>query len=195
MTMYPYLSDLWSMVSGYDIERTDMSVVQDIWDYGSTFIKKIADGEDITWRDRENFYGTIANLFGIPAKNVSRDIRRIRNLINTDKSASSPSAIKYTLYENAIPLGLWKDSNKAYCQRLVAAVIDGDKQEAYDLWDYLTNTKKPSQNTINTNIRDELKRRVQEGTLTPEQATKILREYAPYKNDKDNINKPKEWTK
>ena len=193
MTMYPYLSDLWSMVSGYDIERTDMSVVQDIWNYGSTFYKKLAEGEDITWRDRENFYGTIANLFGIPGKNVSRDIRRIRNLINTDKSASSPSAIKYTLYENAIPLGLWKDSNKAYCQRLVAAVVDGDKQEAYDLWDYLTNTKKPSQNTINTNIRDELKRRVQEGTLSPGQATEILRKYAPYKNDKDNLNKPKEW--
>jgi hypothetical protein len=193
MTMYPYLSDLWSMVSGYDIERTDMSVVQDIWNYGSTFYKKLAEGEDITWRDRENFYGTIANLFGIPGKNVSRDIRRIRNLINTDKSASSPSAIKYTLYENAIPLGLWKDSNKAYCQRLVTAVVDGDKQEAYDLWDYLTNTKKPSQNTINTNIRDELKRRVQEGTLAPGQATEILRKYAPYKNDKDNLNKPKEW--
>ena len=193
MTMYPYLSDLWSMVSGYDIERTDMSVVQDIWNYGSSFMKKLVEGEDITWRDRENFYGTIANLFGIPGKNVSRDIRRIRNLITTDKSASSPSAIKYTLYENAIPLGLWKDSNKAYCQRLVAAVVDGDKQEAYDLWDYLTNTKKPSQNTINTNIRDELKRRVQEGSLAPEQATEILRKYAPYKDDKDNLKKPKEW--
>ena len=30
-------------------------------------------------------------------------------------------------------------------------------------------------------------------SLTPEQATEILRKYAPYKNDKDNLNKPKEW--
>lgn len=194
LTMIPYISDIWSMVNGYDIERTDLSVVKDVIDYTTSFISKAKDPEKVnTWRDYENFFGTIANLTGVPAKNWSRDVRRIRNLFVTDKSASSPAGLKYTLLENITPLGLYSDSNKAYCQRLVAAVVFGDTQEAYDLWDYLTNSKKVSQNSINTNVRDELKRRVQEGTITPSQATEILRKYAPYVNDKDNINKPKEW--
>lgn len=194
LTMIPYISDIWSMVNGYDIERTDLSVVKDVIDYTASFVSKARDPEKVnTWRDYENFLGTIANLTGVPLKNWSRDARRIRNLFTTDKSASSPAGLKYTLLENITPLGLYADSNKAYCQRLVAAVVDGDTQEAYDLWDYLTNSKKASQSSINTNIRDELKRRVQEGTMTPSQATEILRKYAPYVNDKDNLNKPKEW--
>lgn len=193
LTMIPYVADLWNMFSGYDIERTDLSVVKDLLDYGTTFFGKLKDGDDITWRDVENFGGTIANLTGVPAKNISRDIRRIRNLIFTDKSASSPAAIKYTLLENALPLGLWSDSNKAYCQRLVSAVLDGDTQEAYDLWDYLTNSKKASTDSLNSNIRTDLKERVKSGEITPAQATSILRKYASYKNDKDNIGKPLEW--
>lgn len=193
LTMIPYVADLWNMFSGYDIERTDLSVVKDLLDYGTTFFGKLKDGDDITWRDVENFGGTIANLTGVPAKNISRDIRRIRNLVFTDKSASSPAAIKYTLLENAIPLGLWSDSNKAYCQRLVSAALDGDTQEAYDLWDYLTNSKKASTDSLNSNIRTDLKERVKSGEITPAQATSILRKYASYKNDKDNIGKPLEW--
>ena len=194
LTMIPYVSDVWGMMNGYDIERTDLSVVKDMIDYTGKFFSNVKDPEKAnTWRDYENFFGTIANMTGIPAKNWSRDVRRIRNLFNTDKSASSPAGIKYTLLENIVPLGLYADSNKAYCQRLVAAAIDGDTQETYDLWDYLTNSKKASQSSINTNIRDELKRRVREGTMAPSQATEILRKYAPYVNDKDNINKPKEW--
>ena len=196
LTMIPYVSDVWSMLNGYDIERTDLSVVKDVIDYTTSFIGKAFDPEKAnSWRDYENFFGTIANLTGIPAKNVSRDARRIRNLIITDKSASSRAGIKYTLLENITPLGLYADSNKAYCQRLVASVVEGDKQEAYDLWDYLTNSKKASQNSINTNIRDELKRLVKAGDITPAKATEILRKYAPYVNDKDNVSKPQEWLK
>ena len=196
LTMIPYVSDVWSMLNGYDIERTDLSVVKDVIDYTTSFISKAFDPEKAnSWRDYETFFGTIANLTGIPAKNVSRDIRRIRNLIVTDKSASSRAGIKYTLLENITPLGLYADSNKAYCQRLVASVVEGDKQEAYDLWDYLTNSKKASQNSINTNIRDELKRLVKAGDITPAKAAEILRKYAPYVNDKDNVSKPQEWLK
>jgi len=193
MTMIPYLSDLWSVVSGYDIERTDMSVVKDLYDYTTGFFGKLIDGEQITWRDRENFYGSIANLFGVPVKNISRDARRIWNLFHTDMSASSPASLKYTLLENAIPLGLWADTNKAYCQRLVAAAVDEDSQEANDLWEYITESKKISQGSLETNIRSILKELVIRGDITPEQATKVLRKYVPYKDDKNNINKPKEW--
>ena len=194
LTMVPYVADLWNLVNGYDIERTDWSVIKDAWNYGSTFMSKAFDPEkENTWRDYENFFGTIANLFGIPAKNVSRDIRRARNFLATDKSPAPGSNLKYALVEELTPFGLYKSSNSAYCQRLVAAVVDGDTQEAYDLWDYMTNGKKMSQGSLETNIRSELKRLVKAGEITPAQATAILRKYVPYKDDKNNVKYPQDW--
>lgn len=194
LTMIPYVADLWNLVNGYDIERTDLTVLKDAWDYGSTFMSKVFDPEkENTWRDYENFFGTIANLFGIPAKNVSRDIRRARNFLATDKAPASGSGLKYALVEELTPFGLYKASNAAYCQRLVAAVMDGDTQEAYDLWDYMTNGKKMSQGSLETNIRSELKRLVKAGEITPAQATDILRKYVPYKDDKNNVKYPQDW--
>ncbi len=194
LTMIPYVSDLWNVVNGYDIERTDLSVLKDISDYSISFISKAADPEKSnSWRDYENLFGTIANLTGIPAKNISRDIRRVRNLIVSDKGASTSAELRYTVLEEITPLNLYDSGNKAYCQRLIAAVLDGDTQEAYDLWDYLTNSKKATQDSLNTNLRSELKRRVKEKSITPAEATKILRKYAPYKDDSDNTKKPQEW--
>jgi hypothetical protein len=194
LTTIPYVADLWNLVNGYDIERTDLSVIKDAWNYGSTFMSKAFDPEkENTWRDYENFFGTIANLFGIPAKNVSRDIRRARNFLATDKAPASGSNLKYALVEELTPFGLYKSSNSAYCQRLVAAVVDGDTQEAYDLWDYMTNGKKTSQGSLETNIRSELKRLVKAGEITPAQATSILRKYVPYKDDKNNVKYPQDW--
>lgn len=287
MTMIPYVADVWSMMNGYDIERTDLSVLKDLIDYADTFVSKAKDPDKAnTWRDYENLFGSIANLTGIPAKNVSRDIRRVRNFLATDKSASSKATLKYTLLENIIPLGLYDDSNKAYYQRLVSALMDGDTQESYDLREYLTKSKGVEENTVNEGVRnayrDEYKRGgidkqtainflldhnlvsgdnadkkkqkafqyvdkwdegndgysayntlkdafsggdssniqtawqeltsngytddqiksqsktllkelVQNGAISPTKATELLRKYAPYVNDKDNLNKPNEW--
>lgn len=287
MTMIPYVADVWSMMNGYDIERTDLSVLKDLIDYADTFISKAKDPDKAnTWRDYENLFGSIANLTGIPAKNVSRDIRRVRNFLATDKSASSKATLKYTLLENIMPLGLYDDSNKAYYQRLVSALMDGDTQESYDLREYLTQSKGVEENTVNEGVRnayrDEYKRGgidkqtainflldhnlvsgdnadkkkqkafqyvdkwdegtdgysayntlkdafsggdssniqtawqeltsngytddqiksqaktllkelVQNGAISTTQATELLRKYAPYVNDKDNLNKPNEW--
>ena len=193
-TMLPFVNDLWSIVSGYDVERTDWSVVADMAKYTETFFTKLTDSEkELKYTDIENFLGSLFNLAGIPYKNVSRDFRSAVNFVTSNHSMPSSAGVKYSLIEEINPF--WQSTNKAYCQRFVAALVDGDKQEAYDLWDYMTNTKGVSQGSLEDNVRAALKAAVQSGSLTVSQATEILRKYVPYKNDKDNINKPQEWLK
>ena len=192
MTMLPYLADLHNILSGYDVERTDWSVIKEIKDAGSTMINKTNKGERVTWKNVEDFAGNIANLTGIPLRNWSRNLRRLRNLLfYTDFSA--PTNLSLTMLDSVMPDWLYDSSKKAYMQRLVTAAADGDTQEAVDLHDYLTESLKASQDSMESNIRSDLKERVQSGTMTPEQATAILRKYVPYKSDKNNIDKPKEW--
>ena len=189
----PYLSDVWNKLLGYDVERSDLSPIMDIIDYTSSFIDKKSSGKAVTWKDYENTIGAYTNLTGIPLKNWSRDLRRFRNLIHSDGSNAPVFRVRYGIYDEII---LGRDASaKAYCERFVSAVVDGDTQEAYDLWDYITNSKKPSQNTINSGVREALEARVREGNLSPSEATNILRKYAPYASDKSNVNKPLEWKK
>ena len=195
LTMVPYLSDLYDIFTGYEPERLDLSVLVDLVNYSNSFYSKVADGKELTWRDYENFVGSWANLTGVPAKNVSRDLRRFVNFLNTDHSLPTASSLKYSVYDEIVSDALWKDSGKAYCQRFVAAIADGDTREAYDLWEYMNGTKGVSQSSLETNIRTALKEAVQNGTITPAKATEVLRKYVPYKNDKDNQNKPQEWLK
>ena len=191
--MLPYVADLWNLASGYDVERTDWAVFKDIIDAGNAIYDKIQNEETITWKNVEDFAGQIANLTGIPARNWSRDIRRLYNLIFRTDFSAPEYGVGYTLMDTVLPDWAYGTSTKDYSNRLVTAVLDGDTQEAVDLWDYLTKSMKASQASLEKNIREVLKERVQAGTMTTAQATQILRKYVPYKDDKNNTKKPQEW--
>ena len=175
LTMVPYVADIWSMINGYDIERTDLSVVKDVIEYTGKFFSNARDPEKAnTWRDYENFFGTIANLLGVPAKNISRDIRRVRNLVMTDKSTASGSSLRYSLLETITPFGLYESSNTAYYERLLAATMDGDKQEQYDLKDYLMSTKGVKESSITSGVRDAYKKVYMHGGIGKNEAVSFL---------------------
>jgi hypothetical protein len=75
--MLPYVRDVASLLSGWDVERTDMAVIKDI--------KDAFDGLDSDtksdWRKTEDLLGAIAALGGVPLKNVMRTAREGYNLI------------------------------------------------------------------------------------------------------------------
>lgn len=190
-TMIPYLADAWDIfVEGYDPERLDLSVLSDIASYSQSYFKAFENGGKPTWKQRENFYGTLANLVGIPAKNISRDVRRFNNLLNSDFSEASSAGIKYSMLD-ALP---FRDASKsAYYERYVGAVMSGNKQTAYDVKDYTLNSLKASEDAFKTGVRAVIKKMVQNGEMTPADATKFLNEHASYANPKDNTTKPQEW--
>jgi hypothetical protein len=72
---YPILKDLMSLIEGYEIERTDMSIVSDF----VKAIKSLSSTKASMWDKVENFVGAVSSLFGLPVKNIMRDLKAIWN--------------------------------------------------------------------------------------------------------------------
>ena len=95
MTYYPILKDIWSLFQGYDIERSDMAIYSDIADSVKKTVTLISqyDG-DMDEDEAAAYYKKVGNAlmslldagasaFGIPWKNVRRDLMSCYNTFNT----------------------------------------------------------------------------------------------------------------
>ena len=97
ITYYPGARDVWSIFQGYDVERSDMSLVSAMT---KTMGKAVNAWRKYVETDPEDEEGRkgylqefgiasldaaadIANLFGIPAKNVLRELRAVKNTYET----------------------------------------------------------------------------------------------------------------
>ena len=70
-TYLPIVKDIWSLLQGYDVERSDMSLIADLIDaiYGM-----LDDNKD--WEEKiERLAVTLADMSGVPLNNVVKDIR------------------------------------------------------------------------------------------------------------------------
>lgn len=70
----PFTRDIMSVIEGWDVERPDLTLIADT----VTSAKKMFD-DDITLDDTLNFIGAVGNLFGVPIKNVIREIKSAIN--------------------------------------------------------------------------------------------------------------------
>ena len=75
----PFIKDIVSIVQGYDVERSDMAVVSDLWKAWQNLSK---DNVSV-YRKVEGFAGSIAQIFGLPVKNIMRDARGIYQTIDS----------------------------------------------------------------------------------------------------------------
>lgn len=285
LKMIPLVSDIVSMCEGYDVARPDMEIVGDVINYSKSFFDKAFDPDKaLGWKDYENFLGTIANLVGIPAKNLLREGRRTWNaVVNTQWTAPTGIGVGQAILEN---MPFYGSKNNEYYQRIVTAKVRGDDEQAEDLRTYMLTSKMVKEETLTKGIREAyqaryekggiekddainfllennlvtgeteadrkksayqyvdkweegtenysayntlkdaygkidynaiskawkeltnygytdeqvktqsrtlIKQLVQAGTITPNQATQILRKWCSYKKDSDNIEKPREW--
>ena len=148
ITYYPFLKDVWSVMQGYDIERSDMSLISSLTEKITKLVQvysKDTDGmdedelaayhksvSDAWWGVLD--YGTA--LAGIPVKNVRRDINGAVNMFRTisqdltDRDTSWGSLIDKTWddVKNAIPVVGWMPDTTA-ADKLYKATVKGD--EAY----------------------------------------------------------------
>lgn len=67
----PFIKDIQSIVKGYDVERSDMAVISDLWQAWQNLGK---DNVSV-YRKVEGFVGSVAQIFGLPVKNIMRDVR------------------------------------------------------------------------------------------------------------------------
>lgn len=188
--MIPYISDIVSMFEGYDVERPDMSAIADLIDYTKTFMKSFENGGP-TWKQVENFAGTWANLLGIPAKNISREVRRTRNMIwNTDWSAPNMSNVGYVMMEN---LPGYSDKNTVYYDRIVAAELRGDEEEAEDLRTYMLTSKMVAEDKLTSGLKTAMKDRYINGDVDDDTAIAYLQKVGAEDTEEDAYWEVDKW--
>ena len=138
ITYYPFLKDIWSALQGYDIERSDMSLI-------SSLTEKITKLVQVYAKDAESrnegeladaWWGVVdyvTALTGVPVKNVRRDINGVVNMVHTisldltDRDTSWGSLIDQTWDEvkNTIPVIGWMPDATA-ADKLYKATVKGD---------------------------------------------------------------------
>jgi hypothetical protein len=188
--MIPYISDIVSLFEGYDVERPDMSAIADLVDYTKTFMKSFENGGP-TWKQVENFAGTWANLLGIPAKNISREVRRTRNMIwNTDWSAPNMSNVGYVMMEN---LPGYSDKNTVYYDRIVAAELRGDEKEAEDLRTYMLTSKMVAEDKLTSGLKTAMKDRYIDGDVDDDTAIAYLQKVGAEETEDDAYWEVDKW--
>lgn len=182
--MLPYISDLMSLFMGYEVERPDMAAIADIIDYGKTFITKAADPDKaLTWKDYENFVGTLANMAGLPAKNISREMRRTRNLImNSQWTAPDAFSVGQAMLEN-VPF--YQSKNAVYYERIVAAELNGDVQKAEDYREYMLLSKMVSEESLRKGLKAAMQEAFIRGDADEDAAQKYLLKIGAYDTESD----------
>ena len=129
ITYYPWLKDMWSLLQGYDVERADMSLADDFISAAESIVKAYNSDGDVVgaWHD---LVGAFANLGGIPAQNIRREINGAINFGNTlgnghDTTWGSLGNALLDTVKGSTPVWGWLPDDKK-SDKLYDAIMDGD---------------------------------------------------------------------
>lgn len=173
MTYIPFLKDIVSIVQGYEVERSDMSVISDLWNA----IQKLKRDDVSTYRKVEDFAGSICQIFGLPVKNIMRDVRSAYQAWDTvaNGEKTTKAGLVYAAKED-LPLFGGKVSNM---DQLYEARKAGDTEHAARVEErYIRNNdgdREEGMKSANAAVRTSIKNRYMEGKLDGSQAyTELL---------------------
>lgn len=131
-----FLKDAISVFQGYDVTRADMSVFSDLYNSIHNL-----NSDNLTYTQKiESLAGSIGAFFGLPIKNVIRDINSVENVIKGEKNGNSfnpsmakeatQSEIKEALISDDVlavfGLDLFPEKDKQ--QMIYEAIKDGNKE-------------------------------------------------------------------
>ena len=136
LTYIPLVRDIWSVMQGYDIERTDMSMIGDIWNSVEGLFSTSKSGFDKV----SDLVGNISALLGVPADNIMRDARAIYNVgeLIYNKNVNDLSTTKWGVRDavmealkNATPLWSkiesYTGNKRTKYDELYEAMMSGDE--------------------------------------------------------------------
>ena len=136
LTLIPFVKDVISIVQGYSVDRMDMSVIDDL-------ISSVLDLGKDSISDEAKFtglLGSVGQLFGVPVKNILRDINTAVNVFNTVTNGNKTTAtgaeasakeglsgtVTALLLDKLAGIGFDTSKGRQYYD----AVISGDKAHA-----------------------------------------------------------------
>ena len=176
----PFIKDIVSIVQGYDVERSDMAVVSDLWNA----IKNLSKDNMSAYRKVEGFAGSIAQIFGLPVKNIMRDARAIYQTIMSFVNGQQTTAagIGYAIK------GAITGEDVSNQQQLYEAYLSGDSAQIARV-----ESRFKDQNAIYTAMRTAIKAHYEAGELDADTAEQYLVEFGGLEAD-DAYWKVQEWS-
>lgn len=122
LTLIPFVKDIVSIAQGYDVERSDMAVITDLFNAW----KKLSSDNLSVYRKVEGFGGTIASIFGLPLKNIMRDVRGIYNTVKSAVAGPDTTG-RGVLDASRESLPKWMGGGeRSNADQLYAAMLSGD---------------------------------------------------------------------
>ena len=117
----PFIKDIISIVKGYDVERSDMAIISDLWKAYEDLSKDTVS----PYRKVEGFAGSIAQIFGLPVKNIMRDARGIYQTIDSfvNGQQTTKGGIGYAVK------GAITGKTVSNDQQLYEAILSGDQTQ------------------------------------------------------------------
>ena len=116
LNLIPFVKDIWSIYKGYDVERMDMMLFSDLKDAIAAF-----DSDKKTLYEKwSGLIGAVSALFGVPFKNVERDVRALFNTIFGEREETTLEGMIYAIEKG------WTGDEKSNGQQLYEAMLKGD---------------------------------------------------------------------
>jgi len=128
LTYIPFVKDGWSLAQGYDVERSDLTVVSDLIDT----IDKLFNDNKSGWEKVADATGAVSSLFGIPLKNLIRDAKGMYNLTKTILSGTPTTGAGISesigdAFTSSIPLWDRLHDSDSNTDKLYKAMLSGDQ--------------------------------------------------------------------
>lgn len=136
LNMLPYLRDIVSVFEGWDVERSDMTLVKNLKDA----IDGLDSEKKSLWRKIEDMTGAVAGLFGLPVKNLLRTGREVYNLFENifdddawfkEKEEKKPTYTDYTKLRTKDAISYFNkgktSSGKSAVDEIIKAMVEAGK--------------------------------------------------------------------
>ena len=116
LTLIPVVKDVVSIFKGYDVERMDMALFSDLKNAIDAF-----DSDNKTLYEKwSGLVGAVSAFFGVPVKNVERDIKAVINTFFGDSEATTKAGLVEAIKEG------WTGKETSNGQQLYEAMVSGD---------------------------------------------------------------------
>ena len=170
----PIARDVWSVMQGFSVERSDMEIVNAVREFVELLGKEDKTGWDIT--KSAVTFGSM--MTGIPAKNIWRDVEAVKNIADTWHNELREGWVNNAVHSGFVDQSLtYSIFAPTPVERIYTAALEGNSADAERYREYMILYKGKDDKQINSSLRSEIKKGYIRGDMGDERAIKMLTTY------------------
>ena len=127
--MIPFVKDAWSIIQGYDVERSDVTWMADMVNWAKNMIKYMEGDSKFTMQGMmKNTAESFSKMLGVPAKSLLRDLEALENTyINHIAKVDDAERIEEQIGKKAKNYRMGSEENlNYYIEKIVKLHFVGD---------------------------------------------------------------------